>query len=248
MDILAARKKAAELERRKKEAAGEPPKGPEEAPLARAEAPERALPPGEAATAPADATEARSGQGADREEEQQASGREASPEPVGAAAEREAHEPERPAAEMSPEEVAEAVVEESETLAFRLGREEYLVPIGQVKEVLKMRDATPVPHAPEYVPGVVSLRGNVLPVIDLAKRLGMAPGSRDDKSRIIVVGLDDEDAGLIVDRVRGVVRFLPDAVQPAPETLEQGTEFLKGIIRKEGKLYILLDLEKAVGV
>lgn len=151
-------------------------------------------------------------------------------------------------ADQEPDETAEAAAAEAETLAFRLGSEDYLVPVEKVKEVLKLREATPVPHAPEYVPGVVSLRGTVLPVIDLSRRLGIPGGSRDDKSRIIVVGLDDEDAGLIVDRVKGVVRFPPDAVQPAPETLEQGAEFLKGIVRKEGKLYILLDLEKAVGV
>jgi purine-binding chemotaxis protein CheW len=153
-----------------------------------------------------------------------------------------------PAPELE-EEAAAPAVQELETLAFRLGSEEYLVMVEQVKEVLKMRDLTPVPHAPQYVPGVISLRGTVLPVIDLAKRLGLAPGVRDEKSRIIVVGLDDEDAGLIVDRVMGVVRFLPDAIQPAPDTVEQGAgaEFLKGIVRKDGKLYILLDLEKAAG-
>jgi purine-binding chemotaxis protein CheW len=145
------------------------------------------------------------------------------------------------------EEAAEPVVQELETLAFRLGSEEYVVMVEQVKEVLKLRDLTPVPHAPAYVPGVISLRGAVLPVIDLAKRLSLAPGVRDEKSRIMVVSVEDEDAGLIVDRVLGVVRFLPDTIQPAPETGERGSEFLKGIVRKEGKLYILLDLEKAVG-
>lgn len=153
-----------------------------------------------------------------------------------------------PAPELE-EEAAEPVIQELETLAFRLGSEEYLVMVDEVKEVLKMRDLTPVPHAPDYVPGVISLRGTVLPVIDLAKRLGLAPGARDEKSRIIVVGIDDEDAGLIVDRVTSVVRFLPDAIQPAPETVAQGAgaEYLKGIVRKDGKLYILLDLAKAAG-
>lgn len=145
------------------------------------------------------------------------------------------------------EEAAEPVAQELETLAFRLGSEEYVVMVEQVKEVLKLRDLTPVPHAPAYVPGVISLRGAVLPVIDLARRLSLAPGVRDEKSRIMVVSVADEDAGLIVDRVLGVVRFLPDAIQPAPETAERGFEFLKGIVRKEGKLYILLDLEKAAG-
>lgn len=153
-----------------------------------------------------------------------------------------------PAPELE-EEAIEPEAQELESLAFRLGSEDYLVAVEQVKEVLKIRDVTPVPHALDFVPGVISLRGNVLPVIDLAKRLDLTPGVQDEKSRIIVVGLDDEDAGLIVDRVTGVVRFLPDEVQPAPETVAQGhgAEYLKGIVRKEGKLYILLDLEKATG-
>jgi hypothetical protein len=88
--------------------------------------------------------------------------------------------------------------------------------------VLKIRQATPVPHAKDHVTGMISLRGTVLPVIDLTKRLGLAAGTRDDKSRIVVVGLDDEEAGLIVDRVTGVVRFLPNAIEPVPETVEQG--------------------------
>ncbi len=143
----------------------------------------------------------------------------------------------------------ETPAEDLEMLAFRLGGEEYVVMVEQVKEVLKIRELTPVPHAPEHVLGVTSLRGTVLPVIDLCKRLGLAPGVRDEKTRIVVVSLDDEKTGLVVDRVSGVLRLTPDAVRPAPETVGQGAgaEFLRGIARKDDKLYILLDLEKAVG-
>jgi chemotaxis signal transduction protein len=89
-----------------------------------------------------------------------------------------------------------------------------------------------------------------MPVIDLSRRLGLAQGARDEKSRIIVVSLgQDDQVGLFVDRVRGVVRLASEAVRSAPETVEQGAgaEFLKGIARKDGRLYILLDVEKSVG-
>ncbi len=140
-----------------------------------------------------------------------------------------------------------APVQEIEMLSFLLGEEEYTVMVDAVKEVLKTRDLTPVPNSPDYVLGVMALRGPVLPVIDLCRRLGLPPGKRDEKSRIIVVSVNEEDAGIQVDRVTGVIRILPDAIRPTPETIEHGAEFLRGIARKDDKLYILLDIEKAVG-
>lgn len=135
--------------------------------------------------------------------------------------------------------------QELEMLSFLLDAEEYLVLVEQVKEVLKVMEITPVPHTPAYITGVISLRGTVLPVYDLRKRLGLADGVRGEKSRVVVVSLDDEDVGLLVDRVTGVVKLMSDAIRPAPENIEQGAEFLRGIARKNDKLYILLDLEKA---
>ncbi|HUJ18443.1 MAG TPA: chemotaxis protein CheW [Nitrospirota bacterium] len=147
-----------------------------------------------------------------------------------------------------PEPVAEEQQEqELEMLSFRLGDEHYAVMVDDVKEVLKSRDLTPVPNAPNYVLGVTALRGAVLPVIALSKRLGLPASARDEKSRILVVSVTDEDAGLIVDRVSGVVKIHPEAIRPVPETIEHGAEYLKGIARKDDKLYILLDVERALG-
>lgn len=137
-----------------------------------------------------------------------------------------------------------------EMLSFLLGSEEYVVAVDRVREVLTPREITPVPHTESYLLGVCSLRGTVMPIIDLNLRLGLVASARDEKSRIIVVSMgQDDQVGLFVDRVRGVVRFAPSSVQPAPETVEQGAgaEFLKGIARKNDRLYILLDVEKAAG-
>ena len=222
MDILSARKKAAErAQARKKtevETAADVPALPEQ------------QPPESAETAPA------------RPSAGVAAGPSGSDAPVVEDAEAaKAPSPEGEAAE------AVASLQEIEMLSFRLGDEEYAVLVDAVKEVLKIRDLTPVPNAPDYVLGVMALRGTVLPVIDLCRRLGLTPGKQDEKSRIIVVSVNDEDAGIHVDRVTGVVRISPDAVRPTPETIEHGAEFLRGIARKEDKLYILLDIEKAVG-
>jgi len=149
-----------------------------------------------------------------------------------------------------PDDEPEQREQELEMLAFLLGNEEYVVPVEQVREILTPKEITPVPHTADYFFGVCSLRGTVMPVIDLNRRLGLAASERDEKSRIIVVSLGpDDQVGLFVDRVRGVVRFLPSTVRPAPDTVEQGAgaEFLKGIARKDDRLYILLDVEKTVG-
>lgn len=119
--------------------------------------------------------------------------------------------------------------------------------VGDVREVLKVRDRTLVPNAPDYILGVTSLRGTMLPVLDLRARLGLATGECSEKSRIIVVNVADENVGLLVDRVTGVFRVSPDEIKPPPENIEQGAEFLSGIVRKKDQLYILLDLEKAAG-
>ncbi len=137
--------------------------------------------------------------------------------------------------------------QEIEMLSFLLSGEEYVLPVDDVREVLKSRALTIVPNSPPHILGVTSIRGTVLPVIDLGRRLGLPPATRDEKARIIIISPGDEDAGIVVDRVTGVVRILPDAIRPAPETVEQGAEFLKGIARKGDRLYILLDLNKAAG-
>ena len=137
---------------------------------------------------------------------------------------------------------------EIELLSFRLGGEVYAVLVADVREVLKNYHLTTVPNTPDYILGVMSLRGAMMPVIDLCKRFGLAPRTNDEKSRIVVVSSADEEVGLLVDQVTGVFRVLPDEIKPVPENLEQGAEFLRGIVRTADRLHILLDLGKALGV
>jgi purine-binding chemotaxis protein CheW len=159
-----------------------------------------------------------------------------------------AQEIEAPSDAAPPEDEAEGTqAQEIDLLSFRLGAEAYALPVNDVREVLKIRTLTPVPNAPPYILGVTALRGTVLPVIDLCVRFGLTPGARDEKSRIIVVNSEQEDVGLVVDRVTGVLRTMSDAIKSTPENVEQGAAFLRGIVRKDEQLYILLDLEKAVG-
>lgn len=150
-----------------------------------------------------------------------------------------------------PEPVSETVESgpvKREMLGFRLGKEEYAVDIEKVREVTRLWEITPVPNSPAYVLGVTSLRGSVLPVIDLCKRLNIQPGQRDEKSRIIVVEVGGENIGIAADRVTGVLQISEEEIRPAPETIEDSAEYLYGIARKDEKLYILLDIEKAAGI
>src|SRR5512146_2120187 len=227
MDILAARKKAAEKAKMQPEPEPAPAAkpGPVEAEQAEA-SPQPAAPP-----APAPAP--------------QPTEQTAPPAPADAAP----SVPERPGQAESAgagEGVKEAT-QELELLSFQLGAEEYAVMVDDVREVLKLRELTDVPNTPEYILGVTSLRGTMLTVIDLGLRLGLAPGVRDERARIIVASPDEEDVGLLVDRVTGVLKIMDEAIKPPPENVEQGAEFLRGIVRKDDRLVILLDLIKAVG-
>lgn len=217
MDILAARKKAAERARelKKQEEPGSAPGIPAE------EQPQKPEPEGEAAPISA--------------EDVALKHEPVEPDPASAAI---------PVAGPTEE---QPPVQELEMLSFRLGAEEYAVLVDDVKEVLKRRDLTPVPNAPDYILGVTALRGPILPVIDLSKRLGLPAPVQDRKSRILVLNVNDEQTGVLVDRVTGVVKIQPDAIRPVPESIEGGSEFLKGIARKDEKLYILLDIEKTLG-
>jgi purine-binding chemotaxis protein CheW len=246
MDILAARKKAAEQANARNKPEPEaavptaPPQGQEPDPPAaqpRQEPEVAAVQPRQEPEAPPALAESRPG------------GIVASPAAAGIAPMIEESRDKAGTVPVSPTgEPKETQQGEIELLSFRLSGEEYAVLVADVREVLKFYQLTIVPNTPDYILGVMSLRGTMLPIIDLCKRFGIAPAVKNDKSRIVVTSSGDEEAGLVVDQVTGVFRILPDEIKPVPENIEQGAEFLSGIVRTSDRLYILLDLEKAMGV
>jgi purine-binding chemotaxis protein CheW len=107
--------------------------------------------------------------------------------------------------------------EEEQVVVFRLGKEEFGVPIESVQEIVRLPDEmTKVPKAAAAVEGVINLRGAVLPVIDLRRRLGLAPVERSDRQRIVVLGVDGVRTGFIVDSVAEVLKVSKSAIEPAP--------------------------------
>jgi purine-binding chemotaxis protein CheW len=132
-------------------------------------------------------------------------------------------------------------------LSFQLGDEIYAVPLTSIQQIIKMRGITFVPRSPEYVAGVISLRGMVLPVFDLRRRLGLPARDYARETRIIVVMVDGITCGLIVDRVKQVVRIPEDSLEEPPAILGGvGAEFLDGIGRFNHQMLILLNLGKVL--
>jgi len=130
-------------------------------------------------------------------------------------------------------------------VTFRLGKEEFSMDILKVQEIIRHMDLTRVPRTPEFVDGVINLRGRVIPVLDLRKRFGLPADERTNETRIIVVDVDDTTVGLKVDAVSEVLRLPADTVEPPP-SLVTGIEsdYIKGVGKLENRLIILLDVAK----
>lgn len=139
--------------------------------------------------------------------------------------------------------------QEIQLVAFKLGREEYGVDILQVQEIKKMTDITRVPHTPDYIKGVINLRGSVLPVLDLKKRLDLSEQEYTEDTRIIIVKLEDIAVGMIVDAVSEVMAIHQEDIE-TPQAAVGGvsTMYLSGVGKLENRLLILLNLEAIIGI
>lgn len=152
-----------------------------------------------------------------------------------------------PAADLLPQDEPQTVASEEayqEFLCFLLGDEEYGVNIMEIKELIKPRELTEVPRAPHFVDGIISLRGVIVPVIDLRKRLGLHGQRSTAQQRIIIVRQRDGYSGLRVDSVTGVLRIADHRRETAPAALEGiDREFVAGIGRADNRMVILLDIQ-----
>jgi purine-binding chemotaxis protein CheW len=135
-----------------------------------------------------------------------------------------------------------------EVLAFGLGTEEYGLDILRIREIIKTRPVTEVPRAPGFVTGIISVRGQVIPVIDLRLRLHMPAKPLGKDARILIVTREGEAHGLVVDQVRQVVRMRDDEIEPPPPMLGGSeSEFIMGIGRpRSDRMLILLALDSVL--
>lgn len=127
-------------------------------------------------------------------------------------------------------------------VVFALSGEEYAASISQVKEIIRYGGATKLPDTPEFMDGIINLRGKVIPVVDLAKRFGLTRKTTGEAQAIIVEAAGRE-VGMVVDAVSEVLRIDDGAIEPA-KTVNHAGEYLQGIGKLEGRLLIILDLDK----
>ena len=131
-------------------------------------------------------------------------------------------------------------------VGFTLGEEDFGVDILSVQEINRVTEITKIPSTPDFVKGVINLRGNVIPVIDLRSRLGMPEKEHDKQTRIIVADVDDRTVGLVVDAVSEVIRMDANLVEPPPEIIVGAGDkgrYIKGVGKLDDKLLMLLDID-----
>ena len=130
-------------------------------------------------------------------------------------------------------------------VGFRVGRETFGVPIDLVHEIVRVPDITAVPDAPDYIEGVINLRGKIVSVIDLRKRFGEKQVQADRKNRVMVVEVEKKMVGLIVDSASEVLKVPPSEIEDPPNACETGeASYVTGVGKLNGRLIILVDLTK----
>jgi purine-binding chemotaxis protein CheW len=136
---------------------------------------------------------------------------------------------------------------ERQLVVFDLAGEVYGVNIETVREIIRMQDVTYVPDAPEFVEGVINLRGRVIPVVDLRKRFSLTQSEATEESRVVVVDIGGEDIGVIVDAVTEVLRIAVDSIESTASLVTtEDSYYLEGIVKVDDGLLILLDIEQAL--
>jgi purine-binding chemotaxis protein CheW len=143
--------------------------------------------------------------------------------------------------------VAQNVAEDEilQWVTFQLERETYGINVMQVQEVLRYTDIAPVPGAPDYVLGIINLRGNVVTVIDTRSRFGLPSAEVSENSRIVIIEAEKQVIGILVDSVAEVVYLRSSEIDAAPRVgTEESAKFIQGVSNRDGELLILVDLNK----
>ncbi|GAB6259912.1 chemotaxis protein CheW [Photobacterium sp. CCB-ST2H9] len=151
---------------------------------------------------------------------------------------------------MSQVNVAEIQKEDShdqvlQWVTFQLEEETYGINVMQVREVLRYTEIAPVPGAPDYVLGIINLRGNVVTVIDTRARFGLTPGDISDNTRIVIIEAEKQVIGILVDSVAEVVYLRSSEIDSTPSVgTDESAKFIQGVSNRDDQLLILVDLNK----
>ena len=130
-------------------------------------------------------------------------------------------------------------------VTFFLDNEKYGIKVMQVQEVLRMTEIAPVPGAPDYVLGIINLRGNVVTVVDSRKRFGLPEKEADDATRIVIIEAGDQVVGILVDSVAEVVDLRANDIETAPNVgTDESSKYIQGVSSQGNELLILVDVDK----
>ena len=136
-------------------------------------------------------------------------------------------------------------LKEIQMIIFRLGDEEYAVPIMNVQEIIIKQKPTHIPKSPSWIEGVINLRGHIIPIVDGKKKFGISEDNAyKNDERVIVLDVDQEIIGLIVDEVSEVIHIKTSDIDKSPVDLDGDSDFLWGIGKYENKLLIIINPQK----
>ena len=130
-------------------------------------------------------------------------------------------------------------------VTFGIGRERFGIPIHKVKEIIASYEIVPLPKAPEFIEGIISLRGSIIPIVEMRKRFDIAGRRDDEETRIIVLEMNDFSVGIQVDKVYEVLKLAENAIEPPPSLVAGlSADYLEGVAEVKGKLTIILSLDE----
>ena len=134
------------------------------------------------------------------------------------------------------------MAQDVQLVIFKLANEDYGLPIRKVQEINRIVPVTRLPQTPDFMEGIINLRGRVIPVVDLRKRFGLTAKPHEDDTRIMIVDIDGQTVGIIVDAVNEVVQMQGSSIEPPPPTFILDARYIEGIGKMENRLIILLKI------
>mgnify|MGYP000849586404 CR=1 FL=1 len=132
---------------------------------------------------------------------------------------------------------------ELQLVIFRLAKEEFGLPITKVQEIIRMVPITKLPQTPSFMEGIINLRSRIIPIIDLRKRFQLAISDHDEDTRVIIVEVNGQTVGVVVDAVTEVVRLPQANVEPPPPAFILDAQYIQGVGKLDDRLLILLEID-----
>ena len=143
----------------------------------------------------------------------------------------------------TPQKQEEAPQEELQVIGFKLGEEEFGIPILNILEIVKPIEYTRIPRTPDYVLGVFNLRGNVFPLIDLRLKFKMPAKKMDKHTCYIIINHEDKIAGFVIDHLSQAMRFQPSEIDDIPDGINEQEDLMQGVGKKEDSIITILKVE-----